>query len=258
MGAKKTLKSFLRKFGVDVQRYQPERDPRNFLRNQGIRSVLDIGANVGKFALEMRQMFPQAVIHCFEPLPECRAELAACLGNDPKVRVFPCALGRKDEVAQIHRSTYSPASSLLPMQSRHKDEFPFAVESEKIDVQVRRLDGLAGELDILSPLLVKIDVQGFETRVLSGGADVIRRADVIVIEMSLVRLYEGGGDFHDVYTQIRGLGFNFSGILGQLTSPKDGTPLQIDGLFLKPPGDHRASPTGVPPGSIATTEKERS
>jgi len=127
------------------------------------------------------------------------------------------------------------------MQGRHRDEFPFAAEDGQIDVQVRRLDGLVAELDIRLPLLVKIDVQGFETQVLAGGADVIRRARVVVIEMSFVPLYERGASFHDVYTRMRELGFEFSGILSQLTSPRDGTPLQIDGLFLEPPEARRES-----------------
>src|SRR5882672_6964366 len=32
-----------------------------------VRTVLDIGANIGLFALAARQQFPGALIHCYEP-----------------------------------------------------------------------------------------------------------------------------------------------------------------------------------------------
>jgi FkbM family methyltransferase len=39
------------------------------LAASGVRSVLDVGANVGFFALAAREAFPQAAIHCYEPNP---------------------------------------------------------------------------------------------------------------------------------------------------------------------------------------------
>src|SRR3954469_17925598 len=65
----------LNKFGPD------EHDRFNWLRNAGIRTVLDIGANTGQFATHIHAILPTAQIYSFEPLAECYRQLSANLGD---------------------------------------------------------------------------------------------------------------------------------------------------------------------------------
>ena len=46
-----------------------------FLQKAGYRTILDIGANVGQFALPAWFAFPEAQIFSFEPLPDCFRQL---------------------------------------------------------------------------------------------------------------------------------------------------------------------------------------
>jgi methyltransferase, FkbM family len=57
-------------------------------------------------------------------------------------------------------------------------------------IEVRRLSDVVRELNLRDPLLLKLDVQGFEDKVIAGGEDVVARAKIIIIEVSFQPLYE--------------------------------------------------------------------
>ena len=90
------------------------------------------------------------------------------------------------------------------MTDVHKRSFPFAVKQETELIEVRRLSDVARELDLRDPLLLKLDVHGFEDKVISGGEDVVARAKIIIIEVSFLHLYEGAPLFKDIYRILGG------------------------------------------------------
>jgi hypothetical protein len=83
-----------------------------------------------------------------------------------------------------------------------------------------------------TPLLIKIDVQGFERMVILGGIQTIKKAEVLIVEVSFQELYENQVPFDTIYSLLTGLGFTFIGNYDQLLSPKDGSILQADAIFL--------------------------
>src|SRR5438552_2900748 len=71
-----------------------------------VRSVLDIGANVGLFSLAARLRYPDASIHAYEP----DIELAQCLDAQARVGQFEvtyAAVGQDDGSARLMRSSDS-------------------------------------------------------------------------------------------------------------------------------------------------------
>ena len=88
----------------------------------GIRSVLDVGASRGQFALFALERFPGARIVCFEPLPEARERLLRVGGNRTEVHVV--ALGARPGSARLQVSAADDSSSLLPIGRRQVAEFP--------------------------------------------------------------------------------------------------------------------------------------
>jgi FkbM family methyltransferase len=68
------------------------REQWSFVRNYGIRTVIDVGANVGQFALLMADLLPGVTILSFEPLAECCATLKAALATVPDTHCFQVAL----------------------------------------------------------------------------------------------------------------------------------------------------------------------
>ena len=85
-------------------------------------------------------------------------------------------------------------------------------------------------------MLVKIDVQGYEDRVIRGGQDTISRAEIVIVETSFQCLYEGQPMFEYIYEVLTKMGFSYRGALEQISNPIDGGILQADSLFVKDKG----------------------
>ena len=63
---RQTVKSALHKVGLDLVRVKPDEKTKLLgLRELGVRSVIDVGANVGQFAALAQAAFPAAQIHSF-------------------------------------------------------------------------------------------------------------------------------------------------------------------------------------------------
>lgn len=229
---RKTLRDSLSDLGYDVRRR-----PRNqflWLRQQNIRTILDVGAFVGTFAEEFHELLPEAAIYSFEPLHDCYEQLTMNLSRVEKFRAFNCALGNQNGEVVIHRNLFAPSSSLRPMTELHRQAFPFAAREVAETVQVRRLDDLADEMQFADEALIKLDVQGFEDQVIAGGRKTIARARVMIVEVSFQPLYQGQPLFEEIQELLREFGFRFRGFLGDQTfDPADGSVLFADAIFLR-------------------------
>ena len=214
------------------------------LKAMGInpKTILDIGAYRGIFSRCAHYTFPDAAIYAFEPLTDCFKELSTL---KKKIRKFECynvALGEKRGETSIHRSSFDGASSLLEMASVHKQAFPSSADEQLETVRIEMLDTVLDKKALVAPVLMKLDVQGYEKFVLQGAEKTIEQTDFIVCEMSFVPLYEGQALFDEMYRQISDAGFRFSGQLAELQHPETTEVLQIDGLFIR---DHERSNRGI-------------
>src|SRR4051812_7539188 len=63
------------------------------LRTLDARTVLDIGANCGQFALATRACLPDARIHAFEPLPGPAEVFRKVFAGDANVALHEVAIG---------------------------------------------------------------------------------------------------------------------------------------------------------------------
>jgi FkbM family methyltransferase len=190
-------------------------------------TVLDVGASRGQFALHARRRFPQARIVCFEPLPTSQTSIRAVLGD--QVEIVAAAVGAEPGAASMHVSASDDSSSLLPIGARQRAEFPGTEEASRLDVPVVTLaDTLAAPT--AEPILLKIDVQGFELDVLRGAGDAIQRIQTVFVECSFVELYEGQALADEVVTYLSGHGFRLAGVHG-LATGRGGEALQADLLF---------------------------
>lgn len=211
-------------------KYKPED---HWLAKAGIKTIFDVGAHAGEFAQRIRAILPDADLVCFEPLREPFLALSEKFAGVPNFRAVQCALGEKAGQCEIHHNEYAPSSSLLPMTELHKRSFTFAVAQQRETIEVRRLSDVARELSWRDPLLLKLDVQGFEDKVIFGGEDVVARAKIIIIEVSFLALYEGSPLFDGIYQILKTRGFTYNGNFDQLLSPQDGRPLQADAIFWR-------------------------
>jgi len=205
------------------------------LKRQGIepKAVIDVGANVGQFAVACAKIFPGIVVHSFEPLPECAERLQQNVAKLEHVRVYPIALGRQGGKVAFHVNSHSHSSSILSLGERHRRAFPTAREIGAIEVPISTLDREMSAVTLERPVLLKIDVQGYEAQVLEGASATLSRVDYVLLEVSFRPLYEEEITFMDIARTMEGHGFEFLRPLDWLRDPHSGEVLQMDALFVK-------------------------
>lgn len=223
----------LQTLGFDVHRYHKASRPFAQFTGLGIQTIIDVGANVGQFAKEIRTLLPDAEIHSFEPLPDCYEKLRKSMAGDPKFSAYPFALGDTSSNTTINRSDYSLSSSLRPMAEAHKKLFPHTAGQTTEEIRVERLDDALAGKELASRILLKIDAQGYEDKVLAGGSSTLSKSDVALLEASFVELYEGQPLFEDIYALMHDAGFVYRGALQQKIDAKTGKVLFEDALFLR-------------------------
>jgi FkbM family methyltransferase len=204
-----------------------------FLKSN-ISTVIDIGANTGQFALLASQMLPAAQIYSFEPLHECFQKLLQQTSEIDNIHVFNFALGDKNEKKEFYSNSFSQASSFLQTTSCNDENYPLASDHQPIGLmEIKTLDSLSEVIPINGNLMIKVDVQGYEDKVILGGENTFSKATTIMIEMGFVELYQNSPLFNDIYQQLMTLGFEFNGFLGQ-SRDKNGKMIWGDALFFKP------------------------
>lgn len=205
------------------------------LMRQGVspKTVIDVGANVGQFAVASAKLFPNVCVHSFEPNPACANLLSNHVKSLRNVLVYPIALGDKDGEIAFHVNSHSHSSSILPLTKNHLEAFPNAREVSSIQVKVSTLDRVFSGVGLVKPVLLKLDVQGYEAQALRGAADTLKRVDYVVLEASFKPMYEGEMLFMDVVHLMEGYGFSFSRPIGWLPDPHTGEIIQMDALFCK-------------------------
>ena len=227
------IRRLIQKTGFDFHRYYPKSNRLAWLAEYNIRTVIDVGANVGQFADEIRSELPGAFIYSFEPLKDCFEKLREREAKDRKFKAFNCALGEKEVPTNINRSSYSLSSSLLAMTESHKTLFPHTQESVLEIIKVKRLDNVFRELKPEKEILIKIDTQGYEDKVITGGINAFSAARVAIIESSFIELYENQPLFDDIYEKMKPLGFAYRGALHQKINPKNGEVIFEDAIFVR-------------------------
>jgi FkbM family methyltransferase len=224
------IKQLLHRFGYDIRYHHPFYE--TVIEPLGIITILDIGANSGHYSKEMNARFPKAIIYAFEPLGDCFTELEALAKNIPNIHPLHYALGDENAEQDIERSTFHPSSSLLSMTSLHTTLYPKSAGSTKERITIKRLDDIAPTLSLTAPLLVKIDVQGYEDKVIDGGTETLKKAAAILVETSFFPLYEGQPLFTDIAEKLSRLGFSYYGSYHTHYSKKTGRAMYEDSVFI--------------------------
>ncbi|MBX4192197.1 FkbM family methyltransferase [Candidatus Parcubacteria bacterium] len=224
------IKKILRNFGIDLVRYRSFWE--TTVRPRKIVTLLDIGANTGAFASEFRTKFPNVFIHSFEPLPDCFKTLEESMQGDANFKAWNVALGDERGEVSMHESSFHPSSSLLQMSALHKKLYPKSAGSKEVKVKVERLDDVFAGTELKTPLMLKIDVQGFEDHVLRGAPKILSHASIVLVETSFVPLYEGQPLFADVHELMRVNGFSYHG-RAEAHFNERGEIMYEDSIFLK-------------------------
>jgi FkbM family methyltransferase len=137
------------------------------------------------------------------------------------VEVFQMALSDSNGRALFRETNAHPASSMLPLAAEHMGEaFPHIKEERSYDVEMRRLDEVLGTRATPDEIIIKMDVQGVEDRVIAGGMKTFGRARAVLVEMSFAPLYQGQSLFEEVHEKLAACGLRFAGARNQIVSTR--------------------------------------
>lgn len=237
---KQLIKTFLQdKMGLEVHRFAPDS---SFtaqlvysLANFNVDVVLDVGANQGQFAQKIRSGGYKRDILSFEPLSSAHSALQQVSKDDALWRVYPrCALGDYCGNVEINIAGNSASSSLLPMLDSHLSAAPYTAYIGKESVPILTLDSVAGDClaKFKNPFL-KIDTQGFEWQVLNGAQNVLSNMRGVLLELSLIPLYDGQHLWQEMIGRLEQAGFTLWCLQPGFTDPHNGRTFQIDGVFYR-------------------------
>ena len=236
---KKTIKKLFRKLGFDLIRYNSVSSYNarilEFFSNYKIDTVLDVGANIGQYALWLRECGYRHRIISFEPLSEAYSHLLINSKNDPNWIIAPrMAIGNEEGKKSINISGNSVSSSILKMTNTHIKGAPESVYISSEEVYINKLDNIWGTfLKNKNNIFIKIDVQGYESQVLEGAINILPKIKGVQIELSLVPLYENQLLFLGMLDYITNLGFELWDISPGFRDIQSGKLLQFDGIFFR-------------------------
>jgi FkbM family methyltransferase len=184
---------------------------RDILGDQTIH-ILDIGASShGKLTEPYAPLIQAGVASVvgFEPDPKAYQELSEMYADNPTYRSLPYFVGKGGAAIYYETNWHMTGSLYKPNQALLDRFFQLGDVTRCIaehPVETVSLDAIT---DLGNVDMIKIDVQGAELDVFSGGIKALANALVIWTEVEFIELYEGQPLFADVEQFLRSQGFKF-------------------------------------------------
>lgn len=168
--------------------------------------VLDIGANIGWYSINMSRQNERAKIWSFEPIPGTYQFLLRNLAfNHVKnCEAFPFGLSNSSGTVEFHLNAVGSVNASL---AKLASGGAYIVKAE-----VKRLDDLTLPKD---PTVIKVDIEGAELLFLQGAAVTIRRSAPIVF-CEMLRKWSAQFNYHpnDIIRFMRGMDYACYAITG--------------------------------------------
>lgn len=187
--------------------------------------VIDIGAYHGEWTRMAAKIFPNAKFFMFEAQPDKRAildEVAATLNGRAKVTIG--LLGPEARDAEKFHLLHTGSSVFAETTNFEKDV---------VSLPMHPLDTLLKDEPLPEPLLLKLDVQGYELQVLEGASSVLARAEVVLMEVALLEFNAGAPLAGEVIEYMARKDFVVYDICGLQRRESDLAALQCDLIFTR-------------------------
>lgn len=206
-------------------------------------TIVDVGSHHGESIERFRALFPNSIVHSFEPDSENFKILTEKFSNDDRIFLNNCGIGEEVGELTFHRYAKSDVSSFVEIDmdspwtkirsaqsNTSLDEF----ETKAYRVPVATLDHYIKEKGIERVHLLKMDTQGFEDKALKGAAESIknRRIDYIELELIVKSPYKHSLLFRDIENLLYPAGYQMYGI-GKGSNYFKTSILQFDLLYAR-------------------------
>lgn len=184
--------------------------------------ILDIGANIGQFHQIAKQTFSDSFIFSIEASNECEQYLKQITDQ------YYIGLLAKDDLDykfySIKNNPINTGNSIYKELTEHYLDDKLEIINKK-GIKLDDLFEAESEFD-----LIKIDTQGSELDIISGGSKLCSKAKGILLEVSLTQYNENSPLYDEVIEFMDKFGFKKAEILDETIHP---IVHQQDILFIK-------------------------
>ena len=212
----------------------PVRDAAAIAGPRVFQHVFDVGANEGQSAVQFARGFREATVYSFEPFPAGFQKLCDQARRYTNIKPFQLALGEEAGRRKLYLTRSSCTHSLLPAVPESHTYLGKRMDSAgEIEVPITTLDAFCAEHQIPRIDFLKLDVQGYELKILSSARQLLDGCNIglILTEVNFVPLYENQAYFHQVYQFLLERGFQLVSFYNQ--TRWDGPALNwADALFV--------------------------
>ena len=230
---KEGVRSVLRRHSILVTRY-PLQD---CLKHLCPKTILDVGANIGQYGLELRSLGFRGMIHSFEPFLPAFSSLQKVATQSRPHDAWQCynyGLGDKESEEVMHVSRMSPFNSLREPLPQSVKLHAGIVSTDTVPIKVKTLDAIWPQLDCADkPVLLKIDTQGYELPILQGGKTILPMISAIQLEVSFTPLYRGQPCIEELVPFMRGQGFVVYGLWPTGIRDEQARLFEADCIFVR-------------------------
>lgn len=229
---KKSLKRLFQEFGVILISEKRSLDY-NLFKFTSFDFIIDVGANRAQFIKSIEAHIPDgATIYAFEPIENLHDEYTK--NTQPfKVKMYNQLLSDVENYTEFQLHTeHDQSSSLLRRTELCVENFPFTSQSKSMKLKTYTLDSILSDELLSGKVLLKIDVQGAELKVLKGAVNTLRRVDTVIAEINSQSLYEGQAEFSEILLFLKSNHYQFCGVRDQKFDDK-GLLLYFDAVFRK-------------------------
>ncbi len=205
------------------------------LRRIGIdpKTIIDVGSNIGQFAVASSKIFEGVRLICIEPNQFLIEKLKKNLSYVSKLDVINCAVGEARGMTTFYINQDSQVSSILKLGNDRLRMFPSSMPKKELVINIDTLDNIIDSMDGLGKVLLKLDVQGVEAAVLKGAEKTLQRVEWVVIEIAFANLYCGESTFGDIDEIMKYSGFVFLSPLNFHMSPNSDQIIEMDALYVR-------------------------
>lgn len=171
--------------------------------------VIDVGAHAGQFARMFAAIADKGHVYSFEPSPYARSILEAAVAwrRVRHITVVPMGLGATPGVLEL--ATPIKQRGGLGYGLAHVPAAGESAEGQRRDrIPITTLDAFAAERPLTRLDFIKVDVEGFEGRVLAGAQASLRRfRPALLLELHDQHLARGGDTAQGVAAGLEALGY---------------------------------------------------
>ena len=206
----------------------------NFLKNNLITTVIDVGANTGQYALTLRRFGYHKKIISFEPGLVAHSKLLFNSKKDNNWKIYKkVGLGCNNFYEKLNISGNSVSSSFRPMNRLHITKEPSSKYIDSEQVKIIKLDDIFKKFYKKSKnIMLKIDTQGYEFEVIKGSVNSLKFIKCIQVELSFVELYKNQAHWLKTIKYLEKNHFQVVKVIEGFKDKKNQHILQADFFFI--------------------------